>query len=185
MREGFMKPGDLAKKSKILTLELRYLPFWLVPMQAASNYEGVLERISPPSPRKGAIDRDYDWLVLGRKGAQFPTRDYTVPDTGKIPFDFKRIDSGAKFLNSEMTSEEAVQHARDEVEANQRFLAKQEVDQMTSFNTNFKVDKPTYIHAPIWFSTYEYKGRSYNALLDGSSGAVLRADIPQTDFKMI
>src|SRR6267143_924151 len=27
MREGFMKPGDLAKKSKILSLELRYLPF--------------------------------------------------------------------------------------------------------------------------------------------------------------
>jgi hypothetical protein len=128
MREGFMKPGDLAKKSKILTLELRYLPFWMVPMDASSTYEGVLERISPPSPRKGVIDLDYDWLVLGRKGAQFPTRDYTVPDTGKIPFDFKRIDSGAKFLNSEITSEEAVQHARDEVEVNQRFLAKQEVD---------------------------------------------------------
>jgi len=185
MREGFMKPGDLAKKSEISTLQLRYLPFWLVPMQAASNYEGVLERISPPSPRKGVIDRDYDWLVLGRKAAQFPTRDYTVPAIGKIPFDVKRIDSGATFLNSEMTSEEAVQHARDEVDANQRFLAKQEVDQITSFNTNFKVDKPTYIHVPIWFSTYEYKGRSYNALLDGSSGAVLRADIPQTDFKMI
>ncbi len=180
-----MKPGDLAKKSKILTLELRYLPFWLVPVEATSTYEGVLERISPPSPRKGVIDRDYDWLVLGRKGAQFPTRDYTVPDTGKIPFDFKRIDAGAKFLNSEMTSEEAVEHARADVDVNQRFLAKQEIDQITSFNTNFKVDKPTYIHAPIWFSTYEYKGRSYNALSDGSSGAVLRADIPQTDFKMI
>src|SRR5207244_10027020 len=97
----------------------------------------------------------------------------------------KRIDTRAKFLNSEVTSEEAVKHARDEVEANQRFLAKQEVDQITSFNTNFKVDKPTYIHAPIWFSAYEYKGQSYNALLDGSSAAVLRADIPQTDFKML
>jgi hypothetical protein len=47
------------------------------------------------------------------------------------------------------------------------------------------MEKPTYIHAPIWFNTYEYKGRSYNALLDGSSGAILRADIPQTDFKML
>jgi len=185
MREGFMKPEDLAKKSKILTLELRYLPFWLVRVDATSNYEGVLERVSPPSPRKGVIDRDYDWLVLGRKGAQFPTREYSIPNTGKIPFDFKRIDSGANFLNSEMTSEEAIQRAKDEVEANQRFLAKQEVDQITSFNTSFKVDRPTYIHAPIWFSTYEYKDRSYNALLDGSSGAVIRADIPQTDFKMI
>src|SRR5438093_13630817 len=109
MREGFMKPGDLAKKSKILTLELRYLPFWLVPVQAASSYEGVLERISPPSPRKGVIDRDYDWLVLGRKGAQFPTRENSIPKIGKILLAFRRIDSGANFLNSEMTIEEAVQ----------------------------------------------------------------------------
>jgi len=185
MREGFMKPGDLAKKSKILTLELRYLPFWLVPMEATSNYEGVLERISPPSSRKGVIDRNYDWLVLGRKGAAFPTRDYSVPDTGKIPFDFKRIDAGAKFLNSEISSEEAVQHAKDEVDVNQRFLAKQEIDQVTSFSTSFRVGTPTYVHAPIWFSVYEYKGRSFNALLDGSSGQVLRADIPQADFKML
>src|SRR5439155_26147861 len=49
----------------------------------------------------------------------------------------------------------------------------------------FQVERPTYIHVPVWFSTYEYKGRSYDALLEGSSGAVLRADIPQTDFKMI
>ena len=168
-----------------MTLELRYLPFWLVPVDATSNYEGVLERVSPPSPRKGVIDRNYDWLVLGRKGAQFPTRDYSVPNTGKIPFDFKRIDSGANFLNSEMTGEEAIERAKDEVEVNQRFLAKQEVDQITSFNTNFRVDRPTYIHAPVWFSTYEYKGRSYSALLDGNTGAVLRADIPRTDFKMI
>jgi len=84
-----------------------------------------------------------------------------------------------------MTSEEAVEHAREEVDVNQRFLAKQEIDQITSFNTNFKVNKPTYIHAPIWFTTYEYKGRSYSALLDGSSAAVLRADIPQTDFKLL
>ena len=185
MREGFMKPGDLSKKSKILSLELRYLPFWLVPVRATSSYEGILERISPPSPRKGVIDKDYNWLVLGRKGAQFPTRDYSVPDTGKIPFDFKRIDAGSKFLNSEMTSEEALQHARDEIDVNQRFLAKQEIDQIMSFNTTFKVDRPTYIHAPVWFGNYEYKGRSYNALLDGSSGEVLRADIPQTDFKIL
>ncbi|HEX4920663.1 MAG TPA: hypothetical protein VFV92_07975, partial [Candidatus Bathyarchaeia archaeon] len=49
MRSGFMKPGDLAKKSKVTMLELRYLPFWLVPLTATSVYEGVIERISPPT----------------------------------------------------------------------------------------------------------------------------------------
>ncbi len=185
MRSGFMKPGDLAKKSKILILELRYLPFWLVPVKATSSYEGVLERVSPPIPRKGTIDNDYDWLVLGRKGSEFPTRDYSVPVEGKIPFDFTKVDPKGVFLNSEIASTEAVQHAKDEVDQHQRFLVKQEVDQVTSFSTDFKVDTPTYIHAPLWFAKYEYKGRDYNAILDGSSGAVLRGDVPQVDFKMI
>ncbi len=185
MRSGFMKPGDLAKKSKILMLELRYLPFWLVPVTATSTYEGILERISPSSPRKGTIRNDYDWLVLGRKAAEFPTRDYKVPSEGKIPFDFAKIDPQSKFLNSEIDSGEAVQRAKDEVEENQRFLLRQEVDQVTQFNTNFSVEKPTYLHAPLWFVQYEYKGKTYNAIIDGSSGSMIRADIPQVDFKMI
>src|SRR2546430_7754838 len=114
MRAGFMKPGDLSRKSKLLYLELRYLPFWLVPLKASSFYEGVLERVSPPVPRKGTIENDYDWLVLGRKGTAFPTRDYSVPVEGKIPFDFAKISPQGKFLNSEIASAEAVQQAKDE-----------------------------------------------------------------------
>ncbi len=185
MRSGFMKPGDLAKKSRTTMVELRYLPFWLVPLTATSTYEGVLERITPPTPRKGTIQNDYDWLVLGRKAAEFPTRDYKIPAEGKIPFDFTKIESQAKFLNSELDSTEAIVRAKDEVEENQRFLLKQEVDQVTKFDTTFNVEKPTYLHAPLWFIQYEYKGKSYSAIIDGSSGNMIRADIPQVDFKMI
>jgi hypothetical protein len=185
MRSGFMKPGDLAKKSKIMLLELRYLPFWLVPMTATSTYEGVLERISPPTTRKGIIQNDYDWLVLGRKAAEFPTREYKVPSEGKIPFDFAKIEPQAIFLNSELDSSEAILHAKDEVQENQRFLLKQEVDQVTKLDTTFNVEKPSYLHAPLWFAKYEYKGRSYNAIMDGSSGSMIWGDIPQTEFKMI
>ena len=185
MRSGFMKPGDLAKKSKLTMLELRYLPFWLVPLTATSTYEGMLERISPAIIRKGTIQNEYDWLVLGRKAAEFPTRDYRVPTEGKIPFDFTKIEGQATFLNSELDSDEAVIRAKDEVEENQRFLLKQEVDQVTRLNTSFSVEKPTYLHAPLWFVHYEYKGKNYSAIIDGSTGSVIQADIPQTDFKMI
>jgi hypothetical protein len=180
-----MKPGDLAKKSKLLVLELRYLPFWLVPLTATSMYEGILERISPPAPRKGTLQNEYDWLVLGRKAAEFPARDYRVPAEGKMPFDFTKIEPEAKFLNSELDGDEAVARAKNEVEENQRFLLKHELDQVIQFNTSFSVDKPTYLHAPLWFVQYEYKGKSYNAIIDGSSGNVIRADIPLVDFKMI
>src|SRR5437899_9699040 len=136
-----MQPGDLSKRRTLTVLELRYLPFWLVPLTANSAYEGILERISPPTPRKGTIQNEYDWLVLGRKAAEFPTRDYRVPAEGKIPFDFTKIEPQAKFLNSELDSDEAVIRAKNEVEENQRFLLKQEVDQVTRFDTSFSIEK--------------------------------------------
>src|SRR5213596_3583427 len=46
MRSGFMKPGDLAKKSRIIAIELRYLPFWLVPMTATSTKGRYLSSIA-------------------------------------------------------------------------------------------------------------------------------------------
>src|SRR2546422_5311719 len=180
-----MKPGAHPKKTPPPVLGLSYPPFGLVPLTATSTYEGMLERISPPTPRKGTIQNEYDWLVLGRKAVEFPTRDYKVPAEGKIPFDFTKIEAHAKFLNSELDSDEAVIRARDEVEENQRFLLKQEVDQVTQFDTSFSVEKPTYLHAPLWFLQYEYKGKSYSAIIDGSTGSMIRADIPQVDFKII
>src|SRR3989304_4762496 len=93
MGSGFGKPPDLDKNGKILSLELRYLPFWLIPMKATSTYEGILERISPPMPRKGTIENMFDWLGLAPPGAKFPTKDYKIPVTGKIPFDFTKVDS--------------------------------------------------------------------------------------------
>jgi len=193
MRTGFMKPGDLARKSKITLLELRYLPFWIIRLKASSNYEGILERMAPATPRKGTIENTYDWLVLGRRGTAFPTRDYQIPVAGKIPFDYAKVagkipfdyakvESYAKFLNSELSSDEAVKQAKDEVDDHQRFLARQDADKITSLTTDFEVEKPTYVHAPLWSGQYEYKGRSYNAIIDGSTGEVLRADIPPAGF---
>src|SRR2546428_4591996 len=136
----------------------------------------------PATPRKGTLENTYDWLVLGRRGTAFPTRDYQIPVSGKIPFDYSKIEGYAKFLNSELSSDEAIKQARDEVDDHQRFLARQDADRITSFTTEFEVETPTYVHAPLWFGQYEHKGRSFNAIIDGSTGEVLRADIPPAGF---
>src|SRR5512147_1026520 len=47
MSGGFLKPSDLARKSKLLEKNLVYLPFWVVSAQVKSTYKGVFERIAP------------------------------------------------------------------------------------------------------------------------------------------
>jgi hypothetical protein len=185
MRGGFMKPSDLARKAKIAEKELIYLPFWVVSVEARSSYKGIFERITPAVAKEGTIEKDYDWLVLARKAAVFPTREYEVPLEGKIAFDFRRIEGFAKVFNSEIDKTEAEEQAKAEIENNHRFLAQQDVDKIIEMKTEIKVEERVYLHAPIWFIKYDYKGKTYQLILDGSTGSVIRGDIPSKGFGML
>jgi hypothetical protein len=154
MRLGFMKPGDLARKSNIIEKNLVYLPFWVVSVETKTSYKGIFERISPPIVKDGKIDKEYNWLVLAREAAGFPTREYDVPLEGKIPYDFRKIEGFAKVLNSEITREESLELAKQQIEALHRFLLKQEVDRIVEVYTELNVKQAVYLHAPIWFVKY-------------------------------
>ena len=182
MRSGFMKPDDLARKSKILEKNLVYLPFWVVSAETKTSYEGVFERISPPIVKDGKIQKEYNWLVLAREAAGFPTREYDVPLEGKVPYDFRKIEGFAKVLNSEITREEALELAKQQIEALHRYLLKQDVDKIIEIYTEINVKQAVYLHAPVWFVKYEYKGKTYQLILDGAAGMALKGDIPSSKF---
>ena len=182
MRSGFMKPDDLARKSKVLEKNLVYLPFWVVSAETKTSYKGVFERISPPIVKDGKIQKEYNWLVLAREAAGFPTREYDVPLEGKVPYDFRKIEGFAKVLNSEITREEALELAKQQIEALHRYLLKQDVDKIIEIYTEINVKQAVYLHAPVWFVKYEYKGKTYQLILDGAAGMALKGDIPSSKF---
>jgi len=185
MREGFLKPSDLAKKSKITEKQLVYLPFWIISVEAKSSYKGIFERITPAVTKEGTIEREYDWLVLARKGTEFPTRDYDVPLEGKIVYDFRRIEAFAQIFNSEVDKADAEEQARAEIESNHRFLAQQDVDKIIEIKTETKIEETVYLHAPLWFIKYDYKGKVYQLIVDGATGTVIKGDIPAKGFGIL
>jgi len=185
MRGGFLKPGDLARSSRIEEKNLVYVPFWVVSVTATSAYKGVFERLTPPVTKEGKIERKYNWLVLGRKATDFPTREYEVPLEGKVPYDFRKIEDFAKVLNSEIEKDEALEIARQQIEGLHRFLAQQDVDKIIEMKTDFEVGDAVYLHAPIWFIVYEYKHERYRIILDGATGAVVKGDIPSAKFGLV
>jgi hypothetical protein len=182
MRSGFMKPGDLAKKSKIAEKNLVYLPFWLVSVEAATKYKGIFERIAPPIVKEGEIKKEYNWLVLARSAADFPTRAYDVPLEGKVPYDFRKIEGFAKLLNSEVERDQALELARQQIDAHHRFLLQQDIDRVVEAATTVNLKQMVYLHAPVWFIKYEYKGSFYQMIVDGAKGMVLKGDIPRSKF---
>jgi hypothetical protein len=185
MRSGFMKPSDLARKSKIVEKSLVYLPFWVVTVEASSSYTGIFERIAPAIVKEGKIKKEYNWLVLAREAAEFPTREYDIPLEGKIPFDFRKIEGFAKILNSEIDRDEALEFAKQQIEAHHRYLLEQDVDKIVNMTTEFDLRQTVYLHAPIWFIKYDYRGESYQLLIDGAKGMALKGDIPQKGFGIL
>jgi len=182
MTGGFLKPGDLAKNSKLVEKNLIYLPFWVVSVEAKSTYKGIFERISPAIVKDGTIEKEYDWLILAREASGFPTREYKVPLEGKIPYDFRRIESFAKLLNSEVDRDSAVEMTKQEIDTHHRFLLQQEVDRIIDMQTEIKLKQIVYLHAPVWFNKYEYKRNLYQLLIDGATGSAIKGDIPSSRF---
>jgi hypothetical protein len=185
MISGFMKPGDLDRKSRIEEKQLVYLPFWVISVHAKTSYKGLFERIAPPIVKDGIIDKEYNWLVLARKAADFPTREYDVPLGGKVAYDFRRIEGFAKILNSEIEREEALELAKQQIEVHHRFLLQQDVDRVIELKSEFSVRQVVYLHAPIWFIKYSYKGNIYSLIVDGATGMALKGDIPSSKFGLL
>jgi hypothetical protein len=182
---SFIAPKDVGKKSTIVEQNLTYLPFWVVSAEASTHYKGVFERLSPPVEKEEDITNRYDWIVLARRRSDFPARAYHLSLSGKIPFEATKIEGGARVLNSEMDSQEAVQQARDEIENLHEYLSRENVDRIVDIKTDLNVSGTYYLHAPIWFVTYTYRNSRYAVLLDGSSAEVIKGDLPSEDFKLL
>lgn len=185
MQSGFLKPPDLARKSKVIEKSLIYIPFWIVTAEAETTYKGVFERVTPAVVKDGQIKKKYNWLILARKATEFPTREYDVPLEGKVTYDFRKIENHAKTLNSEIDRDEALEKAKEEIEEHHKYLVQQDVDKIIEIKNEINVSQAVYLHAPIWFIKYEYKGKTYQLMIDGASGTVVKGDIPSGGFGIL
>ncbi len=182
MKASFIAPGDLSWRAKFTDVQLYFLPFWVVPVTATSTYRGLFERMGPRIEKKGTINKRYNWVIFAQRKTEFPTREFDIPLEGKMPYDFRKIPEGAKVLNSEIGEDEVIEIAKQQIRHDHEFLAKQEADRLIEIETEFKTGKPYYLHAPIWIINYNYKGKNYQVLLDGSRGEVIKGDLPTKLF---
>jgi len=179
MGSGFLKPDDLVRKYKVVSSELQIIPLFIVNAVARTEYEGAMTRTGQAIPKKGVLEKEYYWKVLGRRASTFPTKEYQVPLSAKTDFEVSTLLPGSKFLNSEIGEEEAVSIAQQEMDAHHRFLLKQEMDTVVKIETAFEIKNTEFLHVSAWFISYQYNGRMYNLILDGATGEDVKADIPQ------
>lgn len=185
MRSGFAMPEDLARNAQFKEVRLVFLPFYVITAQAVTEYEGIFTRTGQPRTVKDTITREYQRTVLGRRYTEFPEREYRIPLSGKSSFDLSLVQG--EFLNAELDEGDAQKRGRAEIESNQNYLVKEKVDEITESVTKIDIEDCEFLHAPVWFIDYEYRGKLYHVIMDGSTGEVIKGDIPieETGFPWI
>lgn len=165
-----LKPPGLRKRGKIVEKNLFYVPLWIISLNAVTSFEGYFERLYPSITKKDILRGSYDWVVIAGKNTPFPEREYHLGLASKVPFEIGRIEKYSVVLNSEIDSAEAEERAVEGVRSLHRYLVQREID---------KILEKNYLHAPIWFIVYEYKGCLYKLYIDGARRDVIFGKFPE------
>lgn len=206
MQKGFFKAGDLAQKSEIKEMTLKFVPIWLVNVRADTVYRGkkkieTTETRTRPGP-KGAqigetirrvswVDKsgDFtdveDWKVLGARGMILPLEKAELSVAVKVPFDIKNVSPGAKLINGDVDEELAKKEAEAGIRNLHARRASSEVDELLSINTNVQVGEAQLLTVPLWFINYKYKNKLYPIISDGASGRVIEGKAPVGKYDVV
>ncbi|MDG6221038.1 MAG: hypothetical protein QCI38_06270 [Candidatus Thermoplasmatota archaeon] len=183
MTGGFLKPPDLARKSRIIETRLELIPFFVFQASGNTKYSGFITRTGTNEERKGEFAKEYSWKILARRGASFPVAEYSIPLAAKTPFSLGHVPPGAIFLNGEMEEDEAKGVLRQELDNHHRHLLSDVVDIFSNTNTTIDVKGVEFIHGPLWLIKYEYGGKVYSLVLDGATGQDVWGEIPKPEKK--
>jgi len=181
MSSGSLKPSNLASDSRIADMSLTFLPFYIVHANVRTSFRGSFNRTGGYESRLGHLNKEYYWKILGRRGSRFPTKEYEIPLVGKETFSLSKIPDNAKYLNAEFDEKDADDLARSEIGAHQKFLLSDQVDKFDTIDHEFEIEDVEFIHAPVWKVDFTFRSVSYQVLLCGSTGEVIRGDIPPPD----
>ena len=203
MRRGVFKAGDLAEKSEITEMTLKFVPIWLVNVHADTVYRGkkkittsetrthvgaggvpVQETVRRESwvDKSGDFSDVKDWKILASKGMILPLEKIELAVAGKLPFDIKNVSPGAKLINGDVNEELAKTEAESGIRNLHANRARSEVDQVLSINTNVQVGEAQLLTIPLWFIQYKYKGKIYSILADGASGKIIEGKAPMGKY---
>ncbi len=178
MEGGIMKPDDLRRASRVLSLDCLYLPFYVYEVDATTSYKGVLTRMGTNEPRSGDLVRNYFWKILARRSGEFAIEDYHIPLALKVPFDSTAMLKDARLLNAEVDEDEGARLVQEQIDVHQRELLTDIVDVVESATTKVDMKDSEFLHAPLWFGVYAYRDKQYKIVIDAASGDVVKADLP-------
>lgn len=126
--------------------------------------------------RAEQMDANYDFPVVALKAlTEYQPKEYQFNLDGRALFDITKIPKGVKVLNGDIGEEVAKSQAKTLVDQLQSQKAHAKYHMIQRLTTESDVGDVELLHAPIWFSRYDHKGKKIVLVIDANSGRVINS----------
>ena len=102
-------------------------------------------------------------------------RNYQFNLDGRELFDVSKVPKGIKMLNGDVEEESAKYQAKTLVDQLQSERAHAQYHMILQLHTDLDVADSELLYAPIWFASYDHKGKKMILVIDGNSGGVINS----------
>jgi hypothetical protein len=122
------------------------------------------------------MDNNYNFPIVALKALiEHQPRNYQFNLDNRTLFDVSKVPKGAKILNGDVGEEAAKYQAKTLVDQLQSEKAHEQYHMIQQIHTDVDVADAELLYAPIWFASYDHKGKKIILVIDGNSGGVINS----------
>jgi hypothetical protein len=191
-------PQDLAAKARFVGYKLIFYPFWISRVDSHTTYSGYGRDANfydewPQrrgaykhidfflKPESGQFTRRHEISIAGVTGIDEDVRNHPIPTRSKEFFSHAHAEEhNGKVLHSQISEEQAKDHAKKIAYNKQTALIMEEVQQIETRDDNLDVGETFLMHVPIWELKYSYGSGSYKASVAAATGYVIESKYPRS-----
>jgi hypothetical protein len=198
--------GTRFEDSKVTEQKLQFVPYWIVPSSATTNYTyqdlvtagaatvgtaaigsfiggmfgGGSTNVRPAvnSTRQDQVTGSYQFPVVAVKGyLQYQPRNYQFNMDTRQLYNKDSLPGGMAVLNGDLGEDAAQQAARALVTQAQADIAHKKHRMVNALQTQVEVGEPELVHVPIWYFALDHKGQQMVVLVDANSSRVMLSNL--------
>ncbi|MDD1773187.1 MAG: hypothetical protein LUQ14_01010, partial [Methanomassiliicoccales archaeon] len=122
------------------------------------------------------ISDTYNFPIVALKHLEeYQPKEYQFRLDERTFFDMTKVPEGVKVLNGDVGEETAKQQAKALVTELQSKKAHDQYRMIQQLHTEVEMSETELLHAPIWLSRYDYKGKKMMMVIDGNTGGVINS----------
>lgn len=189
-------PTDLLKNLTLSKAELKFVPYYLVNVRGATEYQG-----------KGRSAEYFNYFKTGYQNISFflkPEADkfedmkqyvlfagpelsnevmnYTIAARGMQFFDKQQaVKNNAEIIEPIKDDNQARDEAKGLLQNYQTGIVHEEISEIDNLNQNYEIDEISLVFCPIWFLKFNLEGKaskSYTSIIDASNGRTIYTQSP-------